>query len=58
MAALQNLDPGIQDPKPVLPSKSDLSDLGLILDLVEKILLNWSSFCLKICFFAQKVQRV
>ena len=31
----------------VLPSRSALSDLGLIADLFEKMLLNWSSFCLK-----------
>ena len=31
----------------VLPSRSALSDLGLIADLFKKMLLNWSSFCLK-----------
>ena len=31
----------------MLPSRSALSDLGLIGDLLEKMLLNWSSFCLQ-----------
>ena len=32
---------------PVLSSRSALSDLGLIADHFEKMLLNWSYFCLK-----------
>jgi hypothetical protein len=39
---------------PVLPSRSALSDLGLIADLFEKFLLNWSSFCLKSPLFGPK----
>ena len=38
----------------VLPSRSALSDLGLIADLFQKMLPNWSSFCLKSPFFGQK----
>ena len=38
----------------VLPSRSALSDLGLISDLFQKMLLNWSSFCLKSQLFGQK----
>jgi len=38
----------------VLPSRSALSDLGLIADLFEKMLQNWSSFCLKSPLFGQK----
>ena len=38
----------------VLPSRSALSDLGLIADLFEKMLLNWSSFCLKSLLFGFK----
>ena len=38
----------------VLPSRSALSDLGLIADLLTKMLLNWSSFCLKSLIFGQK----
>ena len=37
-----------------LPSRSALSDLGLIADFFEKNLLNWSSFCLKSLFFWPK----
>ena len=40
--------------KAVQPSRSALSDLGLIADLFEKILLNWSSFCLKSPLFGLK----
>ena len=39
---------------PVLPSRSALSDLGLIADLFEKMLQNWSSFCLKSPLFGLK----
>ena len=39
----------------VLPSSSALSDLGLMGTLFEKMLLNWSSFCLKSLLFGQKV---
>ena len=38
----------------VLPSRSALSDIGLIVDLCEKTLLNWSSFCQKSTLFGQK----
>ena len=38
----------------LLPSRSALSDLGLIADLFEKMLLNWSSFCLKSLLFWPK----
>ena len=38
----------------VPPSRSALSDLGLIGDLFEKMLLNWSSFCLKSPLFGPK----
>ena len=31
----------------MISSRSALSDLGLIADLFEKMLLNWYSFCLK-----------
>ena len=37
--------------KAVVPSRSALSDLGLIADLFENMLLNWSSFGLKSPFF-------
>ena len=40
--------------QPVLPSRSALSDLGLIADLFEKMPLNWSSFCVKSPLFGQK----
>ena len=39
----------------VLPSRSALSDLGLILDLLENMLVNWSFFCLKSPLFALKI---
>ena len=39
---------------PVLPSRSSLSDLGLLSDLFENMLLNWSSFCLKSPLFGLK----
>jgi hypothetical protein len=42
----------------VLPSRSALSDLGLIADLFEKMPLNWSSFCLKSPLFGQKIPKV
>jgi hypothetical protein len=42
---------------PVLPSRSALSDLGLIADLFEKMPRNWSSFCLKSPLLAQKIQK-
>ena len=38
----------------VLPSRSALSDHGLISDLFLNILLDWSSFCLKSPFFGLK----
>ena len=38
----------------MLPSRSASSDLGLIVDLFEKMLLNWSSFCLKSPLFGPK----
>ena len=38
----------------MLPSRSALSDLGLIADLFQKMLLNWSSFDLKSLLFGQK----
>ena len=38
--------------RPVLPSRSALSDLGLISDLFENMLPNWSSFCLKSPLFS------
>ena len=38
----------------MLPSRSALSDLGLIADLFDKMLLNGSSFCLKSPLFGQK----
>ena len=36
------------------PSRSALSDLSLIADLLEKMLLNWSNFCLKSLLFGIK----
>ena len=39
---------------PVLPSRSALSDLGLMADLFEKMPLKWSSFCLKSPLFVLK----
>ena len=44
-------------PKAVMPSRSALSDLGLIADLFEKMPLNWSSFCVKSPLFGQKSQK-
>ena len=41
-------------PNSVLPSRSALSDLGLIADLFEILFQNWSSFCLKSPFFCLK----
>ena len=41
----------------VLPSRSAVSDLGLISDLFEKMLVNWSSFCLKSLLFGLKRPR-
>jgi hypothetical protein len=41
----------------VLPKRSALSDLGLIADLLKKMLPNWSSFCLKSLLFDQKCPR-
>ena len=41
----------------LLPSRSTLSDLGLIVDLFEKMLLNWSSFCLKSDFCPKKSEK-
>ena len=39
----------------MLPSRSSLSDLGKISeDLLENMLLNWSSFCLKSWLFGLK----
>ena len=38
----------------VLPSRSPLSEFGLIADLFEKMLLNWSSFYLKSLLFGLK----
>ena len=38
----------------MLPSTSALSDLGLIADHFEKMVLNWSSFCLKKSAFWHK----
>ena len=41
----------------MLPSRSALSDLGLIAYLFEKILLNWSSFWLKSPHFGLKIPK-
>ena len=43
---------------PVLPSRFALSDLGLMADLIGKMLLNWSSLCMKSLFLGKKVQKV
>ena len=44
----------VASPLAVLPSRSALSDLGLIADLFEKMLVNWSSFCRKSPLFGPK----
>ena len=44
-------------PPAVLPSRSALSDLGLIADLFEKMFLNWSSFCLQSPLFGHKSRK-